>query len=288
MSMASCSGDKSASTDTLTDFNDSLSYTLGQVQGNYTLASLTSLPDELSGKIDKEKFYEGFCAALNVDTAHIARVTGADHGAGIWQQIQIMKHAGVPVDIDMMLSGFSAGINADTTDTERLDQASDALFGLMNDVNSKILEFQRRQQEKMLNDAVAVGKKNEAAGRDYVAKQRISDESLKIADSGLVYKEIRAGKGPKPTADNNVKVIYTGSLVDGTVFDSSNGEAVEFPVKGVIPGFREALMMMNKGAQYHIIIPADLGYGLQAPPTIGPNSYLVFDLELVDILPGNN
>jgi len=97
---------------------------------------------------------------------------------------------------------------------------------------------------------------------------------------------VSEGKGPKPTKDNTVKVHYTGTFIDGKVFDSSvqRGEPVEFPITGVIPGWTEALMLMNVGSKYRVVIPSNLAYGDQGMgQTIPPGAVLVFDVELLAI-----
>ncbi|MDF1824917.1 MAG: FKBP-type peptidyl-prolyl cis-trans isomerase [Verrucomicrobiales bacterium] len=105
--------------------------------------------------------------------------------------------------------------------------------------------------------------------------------------SGLQYQVIRAGSGPRPSTYNKVKVHYHGTLTNGTVFDSSKqrGQPATFGVTQVIPGWTEGLQLMQKGAKYKFIIPPNLAYGQRgAPPKIGPNETLIFEVELLDIL----
>jgi len=100
------------------------------------------------------------------------------------------------------------------------------------------------------------------------------------------YEELEKGTGPKPTADDTVKVDYVGSLIDGTEFDSSikRGEPAVFPVNQVIPGWSEAVQLMEVGSKYRVVIPAELAYGeAGAPPVIEPNSVLVFEISLLGI-----
>lgn len=99
--------------------------------------------------------------------------------------------------------------------------------------------------------------------------------------SGLQYRVIEAGEGAQPKATDFALVDYTGRLEDGTVFDSSRGQPVPMPVNGVVPGFSEALQLMNKGATYRVRIPPQLGYP-EGRPGIPPNSTLEFDVTLVD------
>jgi FKBP-type peptidyl-prolyl cis-trans isomerase FkpA len=105
--------------------------------------------------------------------------------------------------------------------------------------------------------------------------------------SGLQYEIIAEGTGPKPGASNTVRVNYEGTLIDGTVFDSSynRGEPVEFPLAGVIPGWTEGIQLMPVGSTYKLYIPSELAYGTQSPGgAIGPNSVLIFKVELLAIV----
>jgi FKBP-type peptidyl-prolyl cis-trans isomerase len=106
--------------------------------------------------------------------------------------------------------------------------------------------------------------------------------------TGLYYKIITPGTAPKPTATSSVKAKYTGKLVDGNVFDSTdsrNGEPTEFPLSGVIPGWTEGLQKIGKGGKIQLFIPSELGYGEAGqPPSIPPASTLVFDVEIVEVI----
>jgi FKBP-type peptidyl-prolyl cis-trans isomerase FklB len=104
--------------------------------------------------------------------------------------------------------------------------------------------------------------------------------------SGLQYQVLKKGDGPSPKATDRVKTHYHGTLIDGTVFDSSveSGQPVSFGVNEVIPGWTEALQLMKVGDKWRLFIPADLAYGVQGvPPDIGPNSVLIFEIELLGI-----
>ena len=104
--------------------------------------------------------------------------------------------------------------------------------------------------------------------------------------SGLQYQVLAEGKGAKPGATDGVKVNYKGTLLDGTEFDSSykRGEPAVLPLQGVIPGWAEGLQLMPVGSKYKFWIPAKLAYGEQAPPMIGPNQVLEFEVELLEIV----
>ncbi|WP_322970961.1 FKBP-type peptidyl-prolyl cis-trans isomerase [Faecalibacter sp. LW9] len=142
-------------------------------------------------------------------------------------------------------------------------------------------------QNHMKNTA----KKNQEESKKLVEAKKTG--KAKATASGLVYEVVKEGAGEKPNANSIVKVKYTGKLLsNGKVFDSTEknnkGEAVEFPLNAVIPGWSEGLQLMSKGATYKFYIPAELGYGENGAPggQIGPNQALEFEVELVDFKDG--
>lgn len=123
-----------------------------------------------------------------------------------------------------------------------------------------------------------------AKGEQFLAENALKD-GVKTTSSGLQYEVIKMGKGAKPTATSTVKVHYEGTLIDGTIFDSSiqRGEPIEFPLNGVIKGWTEGLQLMPVGSKFRFYIPQELGYGAQAAGSIPPYSTLIFEVELLDI-----
>lgn len=127
--------------------------------------------------------------------------------------------------------------------------------------------------------------KNQADGQKFLAENKTKPGVVTLPD-GLQYKIIDAGTGPKPSSTSTVTVDYEGSLIDGTVFDSSykRGQPISFPVNGVIKGWQEALPLMNTGATWMLYIPAELAYGAAgAGDVIGPNSTLIFKVHLISV-----
>lgn len=141
-------------------------------------------------------------------------------------------------------------------------------------------------QEDLMKSQQAEAEKSKAEGQTFLDKIKTA-EGVKVTASGLQYQVITEGKGKSPGLDDTVKAHYTGTLINGQKFDSSydRGQPAEFPVSGVIRGWTEALQMMKPGGKMKLWIPADLGYGPSARPGIPANSVLVFDVELVEVMP---
>ena len=139
-------------------------------------------------------------------------------------------------------------------------------------------EFEKRQRAGV--------QQNIDAGAKYL-EQISNNKSVYTTPSGLKYRKIKEGNGKKPKATDRVKVHYTGTLIDGTKFDSSvdRGEPITFPLNQVIPGWTEGLQLMDEGSKYMLYIPYNLGYGEQQAGAIPPGSTLIFEVELLEINP---
>lgn len=142
-----------------------------------------------------------------------------------------------------------------------------------------------RMQQQRMDDAKKQSSVNKSEGTQFLAANA-KKPGVKQTVSGLQYKVISAGKGKSPKATDTVEVHYRGTLINGTEFDSSykRGQPATFPVNGVIQGWQEALPMMKEGAKWQIYVPANLAYGERgAGAMIGPESTLIFDIELLKI-----
>jgi len=186
---------------------------------------------------------------------------------------------------------------ADSLDLNPLIVAKAMLDGknkkaILTDESAKgiIMKFiNRRESEKAAKKAEADKilykdwiQKNE----DFLTKNK-EKQGITITPSGLQYEVIKMGNGPKPTSENTVKVNYTGTLIDGTEFDSSikRKEPAQFPVGNIIPGWKEALQLMPVGSKFKVYIPQNLAYGATgAGEQIKPYSTLVFEIELLEIV----
>jgi FKBP-type peptidyl-prolyl cis-trans isomerase FkpA len=155
------------------------------------------------------------------------------------------------------------------------------------DAKTVLAAFSQRMQGQMQAKAAALGEKNRAEGAAFLARNKTA-KGVITTPSGLQYMVLRQGSGARPKPSDRVTVNYKGSLLDGTVFDSSYDRPQPpepFALDQVIPGWGEGVSLMPVGAKYRFWIPAELGYGDKGTPggPIGPNATLVFDVELLGI-----
>jgi FKBP-type peptidyl-prolyl cis-trans isomerase FklB len=181
-----------------------------------------------------------------------------------------------PLDLDpaLVAQGLKDSFAGKTLLTD--EQAQATLTALQTDMRGKM--------EAKMKEA---GDKNKQEGQAFLAANK-TKEGVVTLPSGLQYKIVKQGTGPKPSAADTVICNYRGTLINGTEFDSSekHGGPATFPVGRVIKGWTEALQLMPVGSKWQLFVPADLAYGERGPsPEIGPNSTLVFDVELVSIQP---
>lgn len=153
------------------------------------------------------------------------------------------------------------------------------------EAQTSIMQVQADMRKKQEAKMQAEGVVNKKQGEEFLAENK-SKEGVVTLPSGLQYKIITAGTGPKPTANDTVQCNYRGTLIDGKEFDSSakHGGPATFPVSGVIKGWTEALQLMPVGSKWQLFVPSDLAYGDRgAGADIGPDSTLVFEVDLVSI-----
>jgi FKBP-type peptidyl-prolyl cis-trans isomerase FkpA len=160
----------------------------------------------------------------------------------------------------------------------------------MSDAEAKQVHdaFMAKIQAKFQAEMVKVGAKNKAEGDVFLAKNK-SAPGVKSTASGLQYQVISQGTGARPGPNDTVEINYTGTFVNGEVFDASAKHnppgAAKIPLAGVIPGFREGLQLMQAGGHYKLFIPSSLAYGAEPQPPMPPNATLIFDVTLVSTGP---
>tara|TARA_B100000927_G_scaffold129467_1_gene104280 strand:- start:455 stop:1108 length:654 start_codon:yes stop_codon:yes gene_type:complete len=195
------------------------------------------------------------------------------------------------INTEMEKVSYSLGVNIASSLKQQgweLDakSLSDAFVDVFNGNKLLIDEKEassilQNYQQKIANKTL---EKNSTLGKEFLEKNAKKDGVI-TTSSGLQYKILKEGDGESPKETDKVEVHYHGTLIDGTVFDSSvdRGESITFPVNGVIPGWVEALQLMKTGAKYKLFIPSELAYGNRGQGKIGPNSTLIFEVELISI-----
>ena len=179
---------------------------------------------------------------------------------------RVIDQLGMEVDMDTMIMGIK--------DVVGQKKPSLSIKDMEEAVKAHVMESRRAMSEK-----------NKKDGEAFLAENK-KKSGITTLPSGLQYQVLKEGTGKKPAATDTVSTHYKGTLLNGNEFDSSykRGEPTTFPVNGVIPGWSEALQKMTVGSKWKIFIPSDLAYGAQgAPPRIGPNSTLIFEVELIEI-----
>jgi FKBP-type peptidyl-prolyl cis-trans isomerase FklB len=186
---------------------------------------------------------------------------------------QGMKKDSLEIDPNILAQGLK-----DAMTGGKLLMTDEEAKTVLTDLRNEMIKKQQTQAQK-------AGDANKQAGQQFLAVNK-TKEGVVTLPSGLQYKILKEGTGPKPTATDTVVCNYRGTLIDGTEFDSSykGGKPATFPVGQVIKGWTEALQLMPVGSKWQVFVPSDLAYGERSPGAeIGPNSTLVFEIDLLSI-----
>jgi len=281
--------------DVLTTSDDSLCYAIGAITSkNFKDQGLN---------LNSSSMREGFDAAAN-DNAYLSEdeLTAIFQAFSTEMRMKQMDPAkkDEPYSINLDTLSYAMGMDIYTNvEQSGINLNSGAFFAgssdavtdaaaKLDETQTKALmdQFQQKMQKMSAEKAAAESSVNKQKGIDFLAAKETED-GVKKTDSGLLYKVLKEGSGAKPAATNTVKVHYEGTLIDGTIFDSSiqRGEPVEFPLNRVIPGWTEGVQLMSPGSKYQFYIPYNLAYGERgSPPKIPGGAALIFDVELIEIV----
>ncbi|MBT8060555.1 MAG: FKBP-type peptidyl-prolyl cis-trans isomerase [Gammaproteobacteria bacterium] len=209
----------------------------------------------------------GSALAVELETKEqkLGYIIGMDIGASLKQQ-------GADMDLDALVSAIRATYN-----DEPLAMTTEEATAIRN-------EFIAERRAAAEEERKSVAAKNAAEGDAFLLENR-NKEGVVVTDSGLQYKVLTPGEGPKPAATDKVTVHYRGTLLNGQEFDSSysRNQPATFGLNQVIPGWTEGVQLMPVGSKYQFFIPSGLAYGENGPPSIGPNATLIFEVELLSI-----
>jgi len=214
---------------------------------------------------------------LKTQKDKISYAVGMNVGKGLGANL---RQQSVEFDQAILLRGLKdalAGGKSLLTD----DEAKAVLTQLQTEVRARQQEKMKLEQEKMK----VAAEENKKEGAEFLGENK-TKEGVVTLPSGLQYRILTEGTGPKPAATDTVTCNYKGTLIDGTEFDSSykRGQPLSIPVNGVIKGWTEALQLMPVGSKWQLFIPSDLGYGDRGSgPLIGPGATLIFEVELLSI-----
>jgi FKBP-type peptidyl-prolyl cis-trans isomerase len=204
---------------------------------------------------------------LKTDIDKVSYSIGLQVGFNFVKQNDALKKQNIQINTDVLVAGVKDAIAGKPQLNP--DQVRQVLTGFEKDMAQKV---------------EARAQKNKAEGEKFLAENK-KKEGVKTTSSGLQYKVLKEGNGPQPKESDTVTVNYRGTLIDGTEFDSSykRGQPATFPLKGVIKGWTEGLQLMKVGSKYQLFVAPNLAYGeRQMGPDIGPDSTLIFEVELLD------
>lgn len=254
---------KTAKTIELKTLNDSLNYAFGVLNGNDV--HMYILANDSDG-VEFEDFVKALNNGLKSKVNNPQMVT---MGENIGKQIKEQEETGL------------VGVMGLDTDFELIKQ------GFVNGLHSYLAPFESTMDAGTFIDKVINEKRygNTKETGEIFLEENAHREGVIVTESGLQYEVLTMGKGRKPSATDRVKVHYHGTLIDGTVFDSSvqRGEPITFALNQVIPGWTEGVQLMPVGSKFKFYIPQELGYGDRSAGSIPPYSALIFEVELLDI-----
>ncbi len=199
-------------------------------------------------------------------TTDQARVS---YGVGRQMGDQLRQNPPPGTVIEAVMEGLRAAFNAEPSVVSA------------EDLNASFAVIRQQMEEEAARQAEQAA----AAGKEFLAANA-REQDVVCLESGLQYQVLASGEGACPGLESTVRTHYHGTLIDGTVFDSSyqRGEPAEFPVSGVIAGWTEALQLMSPGSKWRLFVPSELAYGAQSVGSIPAHSTLVFEVELLEIL----
>jgi FKBP-type peptidyl-prolyl cis-trans isomerase len=282
LSLAFTACDKNKSCEGNKCLADSTSTAYGTMAGNIILGDYTQFANTPDSP-DKESLLKGVKLVFS-SKADKGTLIGMQMAIQMLSEIEHIDAQGVKMDRAKVLSAFTKAFGSDSINPAEIAASSENFQRLMNAAMEAAKETPAEKAATEA-DATSPSAQNVAAADVFMDMTKTENPNVMTTESGLSYEIKEPGEGAHPTATSTVTVNYTGRLIDGKVFDSSEGRGpASFPVNGVIAGFAEGLQLLGKGGKATLYIPGNLAYGEQGAPQagIGPNEMLIFDVELID------
>ncbi|MDE6611031.1 MAG: FKBP-type peptidyl-prolyl cis-trans isomerase [Muribaculaceae bacterium] len=261
---------------------DSLSTAYGTYVGSMIYGDYSQMGDK--EKAQKQEFLRGMQIVFGADDSRDTRM-GMQVAIQMMTELQQLEQQGITINKAAAMSAFKSAFLADSLPYSEM-QGRALEFQRLYMAAQQKAQAEKEAGEAQAPEAVQNGEKAEA----YVAAQKAENADVRTTESGLSYLIANEGDGQHPDENATVVVNYTGKHIDGEVFDTTDGRGpATFNLQGVVPGFREGLMLLGKGGKATLYIPGKLAYGNQGQPAagIGPNEMLIFDVELLDVNPAN-
>ncbi len=277
LALAAASCGKCGSGSCETAANDSLSTAYGDYVGSMLYGEYSQMA---ASKQQKQDFLRGMQLVFSADGSRDER-TGMQVALQMMNELNQLGDQGVELNKATILNSFKKSFLADSLDYTAIQLKA----GEFQELYRKAMDKAAAEKEAAAQaapDAVENGK----AADEYIAKLKAEGADVQTTENGLSYIIEIEGENPKPTETATVVVNYTGKHLNGEIFDSTDGRGpATFNLQGVVPGFREGLMLIGKGGKATLYIPGNLAYGPNGQPAagIGPNEMLIFDVELLDI-----
>ncbi len=261
-------------------FGDSVATYMGVSEG---ITSLEALVAGDQKNFSKEQFLAGMKLVLMADTSASFR-NGMATAMNYLAQFAEFDDAGIGFNTEMFLSNFAAEFNKEKPDTASISKYRKDAAPVMTALQDKMMEYGYTQQAKMQAQLAKIYNDNVTKGKTFIDDKMKADKDIKITPSGVAYKIEKQGTGAVAKSGDNVKIIYDGKHIDGTVFDSTQNQVAEATTDKFVPGFAEALTTFPAGTRVTLYVPQELAYGQKGVPQVGvmPGETLVFDLEIVE------
>ena len=258
--------------------NDSLSIASGISLGGFIAKQLESIPDEeYKAKTSKDEIIKGIKYVFSIDSSNIGRFTGTSIGFNLIELINKFNNLGAEIDINLLLNEFKNNLMTESVPVKDLEEANSYIQAAEKKLQE---DAQRRYIEERANSPEAALNKLEE--EKFMANLKKNDKKVKFTESGVGYKVIKKGKGSAIADKTTIEVAYKGTLADGTKFDDSEGQFVEFNLEKVVPGFADGLRALKEGDKAILYIPSALAYGVMGIPEAGiePNEMLIFEVKI--------
>ena len=256
---------------------DSIAIAMGSLMGGDIATQINMIPDSVyRANLSKDDIYEVIEYEMSVSES---KISGISIGLQLYDQTRRLELLGAKINRGVLSNELKNALFSETLSKEELERCNTYVENVYQKLQE---EAEKKYLAERANSPEATYNKLEE--EKFMANLKTNDNSVKFTESGVGYKVIKKGKGSAIANETMIEVAYKGSLINGTVFDDSEGQYIEFDLDGVVPGFADGLRALNKGDKAILYIPGALAYGVMGQPAAGiePNQMLIFEVEISD------